>query len=207
MEASAVMGECRRRILEAMKESVDEEGEAAMAVKCLGWSEHPGPETGQVGADLGCLFQEALQEGSRSRVLRGVRSETRQGRELTDPAEECVEEEPQDRRPVLAAGQAEVRQERNRPARAHTEKPEDHDPRCGLPMGEEGLTVVRAVESQPVAVRAEWATAVFIGEEAPRICQVRFDSALCPAYLLQMTPRESEEGGLDLAKEASRFRD
>lgn len=109
MEPSAVIGERRHRILEAIKESVDEEGEAMMPGKRSWWVHDPWPETGQVGADLGRPFQETLQEGSCSRVLRGVRTKAHQRLKLTGPADERVEEEPQDRRSVLAAGQAEVR--------------------------------------------------------------------------------------------------
>ena len=205
METPGVIGECRRRIGEAMEEPVDKESEAAMTVKCSGRIDHPWPETGLVGADLGRLFQEALHESGGGRVLPGIRTEERQRLELTGPAEDGVKEEPQDRRPVLTAGQAEVRQEGHRPARAHAEEPVDHEARRGCTMGEEGLTAVRPVEPEPMAVRTEGAAPVLIGEKAPGICQVRFDSALCPAYLLQQTPRESE-GGLSLGEEASRLR-
>src|SRR5262245_35545678 len=94
METPSVVGESSGRILESMEEPVDEEGEAAMLRRGSWRVNDTRPETGQVGADLGGLVQEALQEGSGGGALSGIRTEALQSLKLTDSADESLEEEP-----------------------------------------------------------------------------------------------------------------
>lgn len=137
-----------------------------------------GAKAGQVGPQRILATLEPPHQGLGRRVLLGRGPDTPQCSVQAETLlHDAVDEDPEDPGSVLAARDAEVRQQRHRPTRPCAAQPKDRDPLSGSGIRQQRPPVVATVASQSMAIVTEGAESSRLREHRRNRRQVGFDPA------------------------------
>lgn len=190
-----------------MHKAVKQSRERAVRARdCLRWLDRPVPDSSQVGLNLLGLLEESSKKRLRRRVVLDFFADAPDGFQETGALKESMKEQSEDGRPVLPAGEAEIRQERNRLAAPDAQQSVDGEGLRGRAIREKGLPQVGAVDPETVAIGAERARPVLIAKNDARILLVRIDSARNRAYSLHRL-LASQKAAQTSATRPGRFRE
>ncbi len=166
VEVSSVMDEGPTDLVEALNESTDQFVRALGGSWDVAMGSAPGNiDSSHVSAHDFFTPDETIPQGLCDGVARGVSAYTPQGPQQREPLnQQSLEEAPENGRPMLSPGKAEIRQQRYGAPHLRTQQTLHGDSTRLFGIRKQRISLVFAVPMEPVAIGAEWARQILSRE-------------------------------------------